>query len=1153
MLTVEGTNVTVQRFATRQWENAYPNQVLAPKDRGRTGLRSRASVRLSDLSILRLAELSEFEIQPLHDSKAEAEFSLFRGLLYLLNRDRPGKHRFVTPTATAATRGTEFTLEVEEGTGRTTLAVLEGEAELSNAAGSVVIGPGEQGAAMLGQKPTKTAILEARKLVQWCLYYPGVLNLDELPLSPAEIQLLAPSIDAYRAGDLLAAVASYPAGRTPASDSERVFAASLLLSVGQGNQAEDLLKGLAPRGITNAVVHQLASALRTVIDSVTKPNGSDGRSVDAMAGIVANNSSTELLARSYADQAEQRLEDALLSARLATRRAPGFAFAWARVAELEFSFGRSREAMSAVERSLQLAPRNAQAVALKGFLLSAQNKVREALPLFDEAIRLDGGLGNAWLGRGLVKIRIGRAAEGRFDLHAAALTEPRRSLLRSYLGKAWSNDGDAAHATKELRLARELDAGDPTPWLYSALLLQQQNRINDGIRDLETSRRLNDNRSLYRSRLLLDQDRAVSGANLANLYADAGMAETSAREAGRAVSADYANHSAHRFLADSYYWLRDAGGFNQRFDAAWFGEHVIANLLSPVGSGSLSQSVSQQEYGRLFDLEHFGIASSSTFASHGAWEQMVVQHGTMADTSYAAEFFYRKDDGWRHNDGFERVGALVELKHQLTEQGRLYFHVIGSEVTAGDLVDYYDSGSEIRRLRTTERQHPLVIAGYHHQWSPVSHTLLIAGRTALEQLVDNPEYVTLFLNRGFGGPVGSVAPLRFDEDYRNELESYFAELQQVINLGDHSFVIGARTQFGEFDSAHRLTDGNVFNGTSFLPIAYENSQRTETRFERRGAYLYDQWQLWPTLLVSAGLSYDWLLLPENYRLAPLSDARDTRDQLSPKAGFVFTPFTNTTIRGAWFRALGGVSVDQSIRLEPSQVAGFNQAFRSLVPESVSISDDGAEFEGWNGSIEQKLGRGTFVALSGEVLTSQARRQAGVVDFSIPSGAGSPYSIAQTRQEVDFRERTLAASIDQLFGDGWALGARYAVSKADYESRYPQIPAAADEVGGFEREQNHEAVLHRLTLSALYNHSSGFFGRGWGTWLVQSNQGYTTDIPGDNFWQFNVELGWRFLRRRVEARVALLNLTDQDYRLNPLNLMAELPRDRELVVSLRFNF
>src|SRR2546426_864897 len=192
---------------------------------------------------------------------------------------------------------------------------------------------------------------------------------------------------------------------------------------------------------------------------------------------------------------------------------------------------------------------------------------------------IDGGLGNAWRGRGLCGIRQGQAQAGRFDLEVAATLEPQRSLLRSYLGKAFSNGGDARRAGHELALARQLDAGDPTPWLYSALLLQQQNRLNEAVRDLEQSKDLNDNRRLYRSRLLLDQDRAVRGANLANVYRDAGMKEVSAREAGRAVSADYVNDASHLFLANSFNELRDPKRINLRYETATITEFLLANLL----------------------------------------------------------------------------------------------------------------------------------------------------------------------------------------------------------------------------------------------------------------------------------------------------------------------------------------------------------------------------------------------------------------------------------------------------------------------------------------------------------------------------------------------------------------------------------------------
>src|SRR5204862_4052581 len=138
-----------------------------------------------------------------------------------------------------------------------------------------------------------------------------------------------------------------------------------------------------------------------------------------------------------------------------------------------------------------------------------------------------------------------------------AALEPQRAELRSYLGKAYANAGDRARAEKELQLAKHLDPNDPTAWLYSALLHQQNSRINEAILDLEKSEELNDNRSVYRSQLLLDQDRAVRSVNLAAMYQDAGMFDVAVREASRAVNYDYANYSAHLFLANSYIALSD--------------------------------------------------------------------------------------------------------------------------------------------------------------------------------------------------------------------------------------------------------------------------------------------------------------------------------------------------------------------------------------------------------------------------------------------------------------------------------------------------------------------------------------------------------------------------------------------------------------------
>ena len=86
-----------------------------------------------------------------------------------------------------------------------------------------------------------------------------------------------------------------------------------------------------------------------------------------------------------------------------------------------------------------------------------------------------------------------------------------------------------------------MDPNDPTAWLYAALLDQEQGRMNDGIRSLQKSAELNQNRQVYRSQHLLDQDQAVRGANLSTLYRDVGFLDVSRRTAGDAVNTDYAN------------------------------------------------------------------------------------------------------------------------------------------------------------------------------------------------------------------------------------------------------------------------------------------------------------------------------------------------------------------------------------------------------------------------------------------------------------------------------------------------------------------------------------------------------------------------------------------------------------------------------------
>jgi outer membrane receptor protein involved in Fe transport len=93
----------------------------------------------------------------------------------------------------------------------------------------------------------------------------------------------------------------------------------------------------------------------------------------------------------------------------------------------------------------------------------------------------------------------------------------------------------------------------------------------------------------------------------------------------------------------------------------------------------------------------------------------------------------------------------------------------------------------------------------------------------------------------------------------------------------------------------------------------------------------------------------------------------------------------------------------------------------------------------------------------------------------------------------------------------------------------------------------------VNLYALYNHRCGFFSELNAVWSGQDNRHEAEPLSDDNFWQLNAFAGYRFWRRHAEARLGILNITDRDYKLNPLTLYSELPRERTFYASFKFYF
>ena len=1128
------------------WKPASVGQSLAVGDKVKTGEDSRAAVRMTDLSVLRIDELTTIEITPPSSTSDKPGLNVKDGATYFFSREKSREMRIETPAANGAMRGTEFVVRVAAN-GSTTVTMLDGEVELSNAHGSVVVTSGEQAKVDVGGVPRKTAVLEATNVIQWCLYYPGVLDLKELGYS----RRTDSSINAYNEGDLLRALAAYGHQPHSGSNADKVYHAGLLLAVGRADKAKLLLDS-ASSGTPGR------QALLTLIAAVTlKPRPDSNPPQTA----------SDWIAESYYLQSQANLPAALDAAKRATEIDPDFGFAWTRMAELQFSFGRVPQAKTALEKGVQLSPRNPAAHALLGFLFAAENKINQAKGAFENAMAIDGALGDAWLGRGLCFIRQGQDEDGRRDLQVAAALEPNRSFFHSYLGKAFSNNGDEIKARLELKRAQTLDPRDPTPWIYSAIENKQDSRINEAVRDLEKSQELNDNRRVYRSQFLLDQDRAVRSANLAAIYQADGMEDVSVREAARGVEADYATASSHLFLANSYNALRDPKRINLRYETPWFNELLLANLLAPVGGGPLSQFVSEQEYSKLFEADRFGISSTTTYFGTGEIRETASQFGIFGNISYSLDSEFQYDNGRRPNNEITRSESYGQVKLQLTPQDTVFFQTKYQDVRQGDLLQYYDQQSFAPGVHFRELQQPaILLLGYHHEWAPGMHTLLLAGRLADEIFFSDRNTaadINSFLQSGTPNVSRSLIQVRnangelvdtlilpLDLDYHNTFTTYTGELNQIWETDQNTLVFGARFQSGEFHTSDRLDNPPAFTAAFFnVPAA---AQDFDTSLERQSYYGYDTYRPFRSLSLTAGVSYDRLTFPTNYRNAPITSGEDSRDRLSPKVGVIWNPYGNLFVRGAYTQSLGGVSFDESVGLEPNQVAGFNQVFRSIISESVVGSVAAPTYDTAGILIEDRFPTGTYVGLQGTVLKSDVDRTVGAFDaFLAPFGGriNPPIVSSSTQQQLRYEEQGVLATINQLVGDEWAFGARYQFTYSRLRTIFTEIPTAV--VLGADHLE--KATLHQGQLFALYNHRSGFFAKVEGYWARQSNVGYSPDIPGDDIFQLNAYVGYRFRRNYGDVTLGLLDATDQDYKLNPLNYYNELPRERTLVVRARFNF
>ncbi|MCI0401512.1 MAG: TonB-dependent receptor, partial [Gammaproteobacteria bacterium] len=441
-------------------------------------------------------------------------------------------------------------------------------------------------------------------------------------------------------------------------------------------------------------------------------------------------------------------------------------------------------------------------------------------------------------------------------------------------------------ASAEFDIAKQLDPKDPTPWFYDAIHKQTTNRPVEALHDLQKAIDLNDNRAVYRSSLLLDQDEAARSASLGRIYNDLGFQQLGLLEGWKSVNTDPNNYSAHRLLADNYAAL-------PRHEIARVSELLQSQLLQPLNitpvqpnlgesnslilEGSGPSNPSFNEFNPLFTRNRLVLQASGVAGDNDTLGDEVTQSGIWDKFSYSLGQFHFETDGFRENNDLNQDIYNVFLQGAITPQFNLQAEYRRREAKQGDLLLNFDPDNFSRDSRRNIDQDVARIGGHLSLW-PSSDFIISAVYTDRSELLSN----STFINP------------RDDEGYQVEAQHLFRYnwLNAILGGGTYRIDTNGQVVF--------LSDGFT------VPLESTNTHDN--------AYLYFNLNLRNMMTWTLGLGYD-----------SFHNIDKDLERLSPKVGLQLNPTDWMRLRLAYFQTVKRLqAVDQTI--EPTHLAGFNQFF-----------------------------------------------------------------------------------------------------------------------------------------------------------------------------------------------------------------------------------
>jgi len=434
VVSVEGVG-EYRADARRNWATAKVEQDLFAGNYVRTGSLSRMGLLFSDRTQIRMNEKSLLRVKAVQSRAPDSGKTILRlerGRAWTQAKDIPQGLIMETPSATAAIRGTDWDLEVDNN-GTATLTVLSGEVEFFNKYGKVTVSRNEQARAEVGKAPVKMLIVQPEKRVQWVTSYAVEPlrhislhggNLAELKASLAKGNIRSPVSRGYILADL---------GRW--KEAEENFSSALKA---KRNDSRALL------GMGYVALHkQLPREAKAYFDEVRAGNKEQelldlGRiAVDIQEQrLAAAASRLQALSRNrlaqpatYLVQSDLmvysgNLEHALSLANKAVQQFPRNARGYSQLARINLLADQIEKSRQQIARALEHEQNSYEALLAQGELGRIEGDAKGATSAYTEAADNKPDDDRAWHGLGVIHTEKENVTQARADLGRALVLNP---------------------------------------------------------------------------------------------------------------------------------------------------------------------------------------------------------------------------------------------------------------------------------------------------------------------------------------------------------------------------------------------------------------------------------------------------------------------------------------------------------------------------------------------------------------------------------------------------------------------------------------------------------------------------------------------------------------------------------------------------------